>query len=79
VVCAPVEGKKEPTMLASTDENQDDLQHPNMTFLAIVIDYVRLIVMTRFMYAFDDAHNVFDGLASVPRIRMEGCLLWPTA
>jgi len=29
VVCAPVEGKKEPTMLASTDENQDDLQHPN--------------------------------------------------
>jgi hypothetical protein len=32
-VCAPVEGKKVPTMLASTDENQDDLQHPNMIFL----------------------------------------------
>jgi hypothetical protein len=64
-VCAPVEGRKEPTMLASTDENQDDLQHPNMIYLALVNEYVMLMIMTRCMYAFDDANNVFDGLASV--------------
>jgi len=61
VVCAPVEGKKEPTMLASTDENQDDLQHPNHDLSLNVMFYV--IWMTALthhgsMSTIDDAHDV---------------------